>query len=249
MLNKSTIVLLLFSVFLFSNTASSVELTILTEDYAPYNYMEDGKVTGFTTEVVRAILKETNNEQLNIEMYPWQRAYRIAETQKNVLLYTMTRTHARENKFKWVGPVAERTIWMWKLRKRTDIVVHTLEDAKKYTITAVPQSAGTMYLKSQGFTEKQLNPMHKESLTVAKFIAGRDDLILKPKLAMAYELKKLNKNIELVEPLISLPNSGSYYLAFSLETPDSTITLFQNALDKIKSNGIFDQIYNKYMKE
>lgn len=227
--------------------AHSLDLTILTEDYAPYNYEKNGKITGFTTEIVQAILADTGNSELKIELYPWQRAYRMASREKNILLYTMTRTQARESLFRWAGPVAERTVWVWKLRSRQDIKVATLEDAKKYTITSVTNSAGTNYLKSQGFTDKQLNPIHKESLSVAKFLAGRDDLILKPKLAMAYELSQLGESISLVEPLIALPDSGAYYLAFSLDTPISTVTLFQNSLDKLKQNGTYDKIYKKYM--
>ncbi|CAH0537807.1 substrate-binding periplasmic protein [Vibrio marisflavi] len=242
---KTLLILLLAATL--PRLALSLELTILTEDYAPYNYQKNGQVTGFTTDVVKAILKDTGNQNLKIELYPWQRAYRMALNDKNILLYTMTRTEARDPLFKWVGPVAERTVWIWKLKKRQDIVVNTLEDAKKYTITSVAKSAGTTYLKSQGFTDKQLNPIHKESLTVAKFLAGRDDLILKPKLAMAYELNQLGETMSIVEPLFALPNSGSYYLAFSLDTPDSTVKLFQDSFDKLKQNGGYDEIYGKYV--
>ncbi len=229
----------------------AIELTILTENYPPYNYSEEknGRVIGFTTELVEAILKETGNEHLTIELYPWKRAYMMVQKEPNILLFTMTRTKERENLFKWVGPVAERVQWLWKLKKRTDINIKTLKDAENYTITVVPDSAVYQYLVSQGFKdEKQLRPIYDGNLSTKKFLVGHDDLLFDTKLGMAYRLKLLGKSADLVEPVLALPSTGNYYLAFSLRTPDSTVSLFQEVLDNLKSNGTFNRILQKYTK-
>ncbi len=229
----------------------AIELTILTENYPPYNYSEEknGRVIGFTTELVEAILKETGNEHLTIELYPWKRAYMMVQKEPNILLFTMTRTKERENQFKWVGPVAERVQWLWKLKKRTDINIKTLKDAENYTITVVPDSAVYQYLVSQGFKdEKQLRPIYDGNLSTKIFLVGHDDLIFDTKLGMAYRLKLLGKSADLVEPVLALPSTGNYYLAFSLRTPDSTVSLFQEVLDNLKSNGTFNRILQKYTK-
>ncbi len=229
----------------------AIELTILTENYPPYNYSEEknGRVIGFTTELVEAILKETGNEHLTIELYPWKRAYMMVQKEPNILLFTMTRTKERENLFKWVGPVAERVQWLWKLKKRTDINIKTLKDAENYTITVVPDSAVYQYLVSQGFKdEKQLRPIYDGNLSTKIFLVGHDDLLFDTKLGMAYRLKLLGKSADLVEPVLALPSTGNYYLAFSLRTPDSTVSLFQEVLDNLKSNGTFNRILQKYTK-
>ncbi len=250
-LSKTLVFSLLLACILLPIRSYAIELTILTEHYPPYNYSveESGKVIGFTTELVETILKETGNEHLTIEIYPWKRAYSIVQKEPNILLFTMTKTKEREDLFKWVGPVAERIQWMWKLKKRTDMNIKTLEDAKNYTITCVPDSAMYQYLISQGFTErKQIIPVYNGDLSSKIFLRERNDLIFDTKLGMAYRLKLLGKSMDLVEPILALPSTGNYYLAFSLKTPDSTVSLFQEVLDNLKSNGTYDQILQKYIQ-
>ncbi len=248
---KFLVFILLLVCALLPVRSYAIELTILTENYPPYNYSEDenGKVTGFTTELVEAILKETGNEHLTIELYPWKRAYVMVQKEPNILLFTMARTKERDDLFKWVGPVAERVQWMWKLKKRTDMNIKTLKDAENYTVTVVPDSAVYQYLVSQGFTDgKQLKPVPDGDLSTKKFLIGRDDLLFDTKLGMVYRLKLMGKSTDLVEPVLALPSTGNYYLAFSLRTPDSTVSLFQEVLDDLKSNGTFDRILQKYTR-
>ncbi len=241
--------ILLLIVILLPTWSFAIELKILTEQYAPFNYKDGNRVTGFTTEIVEAILKETGNEHLKIRLYPWQRAYNMIQEEPNILLFTMTRSAKREKIFKWAGPVAERVQWMWKLKKRSDIKIKTLEDAKNYTISVVPESSVCQYLISQGFVmRKHLRPVPHGSLLLKKLLAGRNELHFDLKMGMAYRLKLLGKSMDLVEPILALPSTGDYFLAFSLGTPDSTVNLFQNTLDKLKSNGTFDLIKTKYMQ-
>ncbi|MCP4109407.1 MAG: ABC transporter substrate-binding protein [Desulfobacteraceae bacterium] len=249
-MKKLIYLVLILNGLLLSIRSYAFELEILTEQYAPFNYRNDKntKVTGFTTEIVEAILKETGNEHLKIRLYPWARAYQMIQKEPNVMVFTMTRSKEREKLFKWAGPVAERIQWMWKLKTRTDIKIKTLEDAKNYTITMVPDSSMHQYLSSHGFTKKQFRFIHSGTLSVKKFVAGRDDLHFDLKLALAYRLKLMGMSMNLVEPVLSLPNAGNYYLAFSLETPDSTVKQFQETLDKLKENGTYDRIKDKYLK-
>ncbi|MCP4368710.1 MAG: ABC transporter substrate-binding protein [Deltaproteobacteria bacterium] len=247
---KKLIYLVLTLSLLLPIRSHAFELEILTEQYAPFNYKKDNdnKIRGFIVEIVEAILKETGNEHLKIKMYPWPRAYRIIQKKPNVMLFTMTKSKKREKLFKWAGPVAERIQCMWKLKRRTDIKIKTLEDAKNYTITMVPDSSMHQYLSSRGFTEKQFRFIHSGALSIKKFIAGRDDLHFDLKMALAYRLKQIGESMDLVELILSLPSTGNYYLAFSLGTPDSTVNQFQETLDKLKANGTFDRIKNKYIK-
>lgn len=225
------------------------ELEILTEEYPPYNYMKNNKIEGFSTEVVRAILKELNKEHLAIHMQPWARAYRTAQERPNVLIYTMARSPAREKIFKWVGPISDRKVWMYKLASRTDIQVTSLENAKKYSISGVKNSSIVMFLIENGFkVGKNINLIHNEDLNFKKFIAGRVDLISKVPMAMAMELKSEGMDMSLVEPLILVSGDLFYYLAFSLETPDKTINEWQKALLTIKENKTYAKIKRKFMQ-
>lgn len=221
-------------------------LLVLTEENPPLNYSQDGSVTGCVTEIVRRLLKTTGNESTPIELYPWARAYKVAQERDNVVLYTTARTKDRETLFKWVGPVGERDMWIWKLRERTDIQVTSLDDAKRYSFSIVPKSAGELYLSAHGFSEQQLKYMPHDTQTVTTFLLGRNDFVLKTRLGMAYSLRRLGKGTELVEPVLKLPSDGDYYLAFSRTTPDAIVARFQQALDELKASGGYEEIYARW---
>ena len=55
-------------------------LEVVTEQYPPYNYEEDGQVKGVGTEVVEEVLKEAGIDY-NIKVLPWARALKKAETE------------------------------------------------------------------------------------------------------------------------------------------------------------------------
>ncbi len=221
-------------------------LLVLTEENPPLNYSQGGAVTGCVTEIVRHLLKVTGNESTPIELFPWARAYKVAQERGNVLLYTTARTKNRETLFKWVGPVGERNMWIWKLRERTDVHVASLEDAKRYSFSIVPKSAGELYLSAHGFNEQQLDYMPHDAQTMTTFLLGRNDFVLKTRLGMAYSLRGLGKGTELVEPVLKLPSDGDYYLAFSRTTPDAVVARFQQALDELKASGGYEEIYARW---
>jgi polar amino acid transport system substrate-binding protein len=91
-------------------TAQSVlceELIILTENMPPLNYVENGVLVGPSVEVVKEIQRRVGSQE-QIQVYPWARAYKMALEEKNVILFGMTYTKVREDKFKWVGPLATK---------------------------------------------------------------------------------------------------------------------------------------------
>ncbi len=57
-----TILLFSFILTLFLPTLSFAEnFTIYTEEYPPYNYTDNGSITGISTEIVREILHRINH--------------------------------------------------------------------------------------------------------------------------------------------------------------------------------------------
>ncbi len=77
-------ILLVVSVFIVSLIYAN-QLQVVTEEFPPFNYTENGKITGFSTEVVEAILKEAGIEG-KPRSYPWARSYKKALNEKNYIL-------------------------------------------------------------------------------------------------------------------------------------------------------------------
>ena len=88
------------SVFLISvNPALPQELTVLTENLPPLNYVEDGVLVGPSVEIVQEIQRRVGSNE-EIKVYPWARAYKMSLEQENVVLFGMTHTEVRHEQFK-----------------------------------------------------------------------------------------------------------------------------------------------------
>jgi len=233
---------------LFLPAAYTEELTILTEEMPPYNYTDENNVvTGFSTEIVRELVKRTKLDITNnqITSHPWARAYKMLEKGPNVLLFSMTRSEEREKRFKWVGPIASRTIWFWKLKSRTDINATSLETIKKYRVGAVREFSSTRYMQELGFT---LDLTNSEEINFKKFIYGRFDLLTALELAAAYHMNKQDKSFEQLERVFKLDDRYDYYLALNINTSDEIVNTLQNELDAMKRDGSYENIKQLYLK-
>ncbi|WP_204268170.1 hypothetical protein, partial [Escherichia coli] len=61
-----------------ASDASAVPLRLLSEEFPPINFTEDGRPSGLAVEVVQNILRRLG-QSLPIEFLPWARAYRDAQ--------------------------------------------------------------------------------------------------------------------------------------------------------------------------
>lgn len=92
----------------------------VTENFSPYNYVENGKLTGFATDIVTSMA--TSMEiNLNIEVLPWSRAMLEAQNKHNMLIFSILRTSAREEDYHWIGEIDRLPIGIWQLKDNTAI--------------------------------------------------------------------------------------------------------------------------------
>lgn len=115
--------------------ATSEQVRVVLEESPPHQVVKDGQISGLSTAVVDAVLKRAGDTP-SYEVYPWARAYRIAITTPNVLIYNIARTPEREAQFEWIGKVANYKFGFLKLSKRSDIQVRQLSDLRQYAVGA-----------------------------------------------------------------------------------------------------------------
>ncbi len=231
------------TVFMFSvQPLLSAELTILTENLPPLNYLEDGVLVGPSVDIVKEILKRVESRE-QIKVYPWARAYKMALEDENVVLFGMTHTKVREDIFKWVGPLAtKRDILVAK--KSSGIKINNLEDAKKVKrIGTLRDDTRERLLKSHGFTN--LEPVSDEQKNAQKLVLGRIDLwtYKKPGLRTVCELAGVDYNeIEEVYHLREM----ELMIAFSKKTSDSIVQKWRDAFNEMLADGTIMQIRKKW---
>jgi len=231
------------SVFLISvQPVLSAELTILTENMPPLNYLKDGVLVGPSVEIVKEIQRRVGSHE-QIKVYPWARAYKMALEDENVVLFGTTYTKVRHEKFKWIGPLAtKRDILVAK--KGSVIKISSLEDAKKVKrIGTLRDDTRERLLKKHGFTN--LEPVSDEQKNAKKLALGRIDLWTYkiPGLRTVCDLAGVDCNeFEEVYHLRKI----DLMIAFSKKTSDSIVQNWRNAFNEMLADGTIMQIRKKW---
>ena len=237
------LILLVASIFLvLVQPVQSAELLILTENLPPLNYVKDGVLVGPSVEIVKEIQKRVGSRE-DIKVYPWARAYKMALEDENVVLFGMTHTKAREDIFKWVGPLAtKRDILVAK--KDSGIKINSLEDAKKVNrIGTLRDDTRERLLQSHGFTN--LESVSDEQKNAKKLVMGRIDLwaYKQPGLKTVCELAGVDYNeIEEIYHLRVIDVS----IAFSKRTSDSIVQKWRKAFNDMIADGTVKKIRDKW---
>jgi len=220
---KISAIIFTCSLSLMSVAAGAREvLEVVTEDWPPYSYiLPDGNVGGIATDKVRRLLDKSGLEY-RINLYPWIRAYKMALTQKNVMIYSIYRTRERESKFQWLCPLLPtHSMFFYALSDRKDFDINTLEDLKQYTIGITKEEYGYQYLLEHGFKEKeQLDITPNYDINLRKLLEKRVDFIIESSHTMKLRLQGIGYDFERVTPVFEVDTAAvaDNCMAFSLRT-------------------------------
>jgi polar amino acid transport system substrate-binding protein len=220
-------------------------LQVVTEEYPPYNYSENGKVLGFCTDVVKEVLKRANIDH-SIHSYPWSKSYKMAQSQPNVLIYSIGRNVEREPLFKWVDVIAKTEVYFYKLKSRRDIKIKKLDDIKKYKIGAVRDDFRAQWLMKQGFTN-QLELVPDDRHNMRNLFAHKIDIFPIGEY-VAYHISHQEGHAfnDLEKTMYVKDLSADLYMAFSNQTPDVVVEKCKKALFEIRKDGTYEKIKSKY---
>ncbi|MEJ2284193.1 MAG: transporter substrate-binding domain-containing protein [Desulfobacterales bacterium] len=241
---KRQLATVLFLIFLLPITGGwAQELTIISEENPPFNFSRDGVFTGVATEVVREIMQRTGLSA-RIQVMTWARAYQLALTQPNVVLFSTARTKEREPLFHWVGPIYKVRFGFYALKGST-LKLSCLADAKKVgAIATYKDDVREQLLKTMGFTN--LDSSKSPASNLKKLLAGRVDLWLYSNLGVSSVAGQIGIDPGEIELL--LPFKDVYaYVAISKGTPLAVIDRWQAALDDMKRDGTFKKISRQWL--
>ena len=141
MKNILTTLILTLSIFSGSLTfaQSPEDLIYMAEDYPPANYLEDGKITGVSVEILKLIWEKMECPEKPIMIVPWGRGYRLVKTEPNHVLFSMSRTK------EWVGPIFTARHVLVGLEDK-NYQLDKLDDAKPFRIGTIKQDIGECVL-------------------------------------------------------------------------------------------------------
>ncbi len=244
---------ILINIILFFYTSSlfaqEEKLLVVTEQWPPYNFKnKNGKIDGLSTKIITSILNRANVDY-EIKVLPWKRAFIMAQTEKNVLIYTIYRSAEREKLFQhWIGPIGRASaVYFYKLESRTDVVLNNIEDAKKYTIGVLRGDYVEDLLTTMGF--KQINRTSYFKQNVLKFLNKRFDLLPAGEInlkLMFDELKVDPSGVVKILPLFE-DKVSKIYSAFSYGTNQNIINKVIKANTAIQNENLVDKVYGDYL--
>ena len=230
---------------LFASPLGAESLRIVTEDFPPYNFQVEGEAKGLSSEVVLAVLKQIGS-QAKIEFFPWSRAYEMAQTEKNMLIFSIARIPEREALFHWVGSIAPYKTSLYKLKTNKTIQVNSIDEAKKYQIGVSLEDVVLTYLRSQNFPS--LSTVSTDVLNIRLLANNRIDLVAYDEASFIHTLSSEGLDAALFERIFRLEDiSDQLYMAFSLGSDAELISAFEAGLEAIKANGVYDQIQARYL--
>lgn len=216
------------------------EVSVLTEEYPPYNYLDDqGRLKGIAVELLARAYKEAgiSLDIENITVQPWPRSYRQLQRNTSTMLFSMTRNAQREKLFKWAGPISDTKVVLIA-KKSNQIKIDSLEDLKKYTIGGILDDIGLQLVK-----ELLKNPDKKQVVSVPTTASLTGMLAIDRINLWAYEenaaqffLARNGFNPDDYETVYTL-GEGLLYYAFSLHIDQKIVDRLQTAIDIVRANS------------
>lgn len=217
---------------------SAEPLRVVLELSPPHQTVNNGKVAGLTTAVVDDMLQHAGLTP-SYEVYPWARAFHIAATTPNVLIYNMARTPERESQFEWIGTVASYKFGVLKLRRRTDIHVQQLSDIAKYVMGAQRDDFAAEWLRDyakQPAQNLQLQPDVVETWRL--LVNGKVELMIDDPQAIEDMLTRYQLDRQEIEFLLFPPElEQQTWIALKKGSSPALVQRLRQAFQHVHGNA------------
>jgi polar amino acid transport system substrate-binding protein len=230
---------------LLSACAWAGDYRLVTEEWAPYNYVENNQLTGMATDIVKAIMQRTGDD-FAIELLPSMRTSRALQSQSKTIMFSMFRTAEREPLYKWVGPIVEESIHPYQLANSPRWVSTLAELHAASRITT--RHAGLLpdVLQSQGFDNLDKRATGSQQLYLM-LLAGRTEIIAGDTDAgVTYYSRQLGLAPGTLRQIPVELYRSSLYIAFSRDSDDGKVAAWSRALEQLRESGELERIQQQY---
>lgn len=222
------------------------------DPWEPYMYLAPGdQVSGLDIEVIKALAKEANC-QLSFTQDDWMSLLKKIETGEVSLVAGASITEKRKEYALFSDPYRDESFVIYVRSGETDAFKESFEGivnaGRKIGVT-------TDYIYGEQVSKLQDSEQYGSQF-VYSAVGERNyynltqhnvDVIIEDPFVGAYNIKRKGLTDQIEQLDITL-HSGQVHLMFSIKSVDHTIvTRFNQALKKIKQNGTYQKILNKYL--
>ncbi len=229
------------------------QFTYFTEEYAPFNYTENGNLTGASVDLLEKMFKGMGISLTRNDMtsQPWAAAYDSAIKTPGTVLFSTVKNAERTPLFKWVGPIASQTeIILW--RPNSGVTVREITDLNNYFTGVVDGYSLVDLLMSHG--------IYRTNIVIYPTIEALYQALITDHEVQCIAMSDIGHN-RLIQTGVyhtsdfALPfgmHTDDLYFAFNKEIPDETVSAFQDQLATLKNEILadgkteYEKILSKY---
>jgi len=230
-------------------------IRVVAPTFNPLQMMVDGEARGYVVDLVKELLKRLAGGATppKIEIVPWTRAKHLAETQPNVLFFSISRTPKREDRFNWVGEVSPYDIYFFKINRRADVQAETLEDLREAPWRVGVQAGSNTegLLKDLGFRRgKDYVTYSHYSFGVRMLFKDRFAVMPLTKFVARANVCKLGFPGHEIEPVVRVDAlSNPLWMVFSKGTAPDLVDRFRGELVALKKAGVDKRLRELYLQD
>ena len=237
----------------YNPSVGLAQLQYLTEEWAPFNYLENGTPAGIGVEMLDAVFRNlgVNRSRSDIRIVPLSDAFHQAQGNTGTVVFSIVRTPEREPLYQWAGPFTKSSFVVFAPVRR-NITIASPADLNRYRIGAVKDSIENTLLTGRGVEVSHIvNDMLPEDL-LRKLEGGEIDLWATGDLTGRYEMQKAGVNPDAYEIVYTL-SENDFYFIFSRDVPETLVSAFQQALGTVRKQrdpqGIteYERIMYRYL--
>lgn len=213
-------------------------LNFVTEEFPPFNYIENGTASGLMVDMITSISRKAGYElpRASITFLPWSDAYQTALKDPGTVIFSIAKTPEREELFSWVGPVISSDIALYSSRSR-NITIDTPDELTNYTIGAVIDDVALDYLVDAG-VQKDAVVTGKDPHTLLTYLDdGTIDLFAYGDIAAEYHIRNITGKSGFYKIVTRI---GTYpvYIGFNRGTSPDVVNAFRMAFEELNKTPV-----------
>ena len=222
-----------------------------TDDWAPYEFLQEKELTGYSVEVVQQVFKQMGIEIASLQLFPWARAEWMVFNGELDALFSGTKSQDREDACFFPSEALTQSDWVLFIRKSDagQLKFDTFDDLKGKQVGVVREHAYTPEFWDFLKREKNYQEVTVDAQNFQKLAANRVDYVASEYVVGISLLKEFGLTGEIVALTEHPLKSAGLFIMFSKKTVQAeTVAQFSEALRQFKITPAYQEIVAKYVR-
>ena len=218
-------------------------LGVVTDEWPPYVYVENGVVKGADYEIMMAVLDGMGYDA-DVNIYPWKRCLSMIKSRKADAILDIGMTEDRKKQMIFPDENISSSVSVLFCLADADFAFSRLEDLNGLRIGTILGYVYSKQISEADFFEKL--PVQTLRQNVDMLLLGRIDMFIANRNAGLFTAKKM-KVLDRVKTLEKPISGGLLYLAFSRKKDHVKLAKkFSIHLERFKQTGAYEKILIRY---